>query len=508
MNLYQNLVQAAEKNPDATALRFGHETITHAELLARTQRLAIGLRDLGIDETSKVAILLRNVPEFVISYYAALSLGAVVVPLCYMCMAEEVEKIVCDSMVETLITNFEFEDMVKELQTSMCSQISRYIVSEAPDLEGVIRFESLMADRPGDFTPVERDDDDVAVILYAPTSSKVVRGCMLTHRNLDWNAETVSRLCKISEDDVVMAVLPFFAVYGQSCVMNASIKAGAAMVLHESFIPGEVLKSIQHEKVTVFFGVPTMFVYILNHPLIYQYDLSSVRLWFTGGAPFPREIMDRWNNELGSRIYEGYGLTEAGPLVCMQPLDGPYKVGSIGVPPEGLEVKVVDEEGNELKTGEVGELVIRGPNVMKGYYNKPEETEKVLKDGWLYTGDMVYIDEDGYIFVVGRKKDLIIRGGFNIYPREIEEVLVSHPLISEAAVVGVANKYLGEEVKAYVKQKPGSNLTEEQVMAFCEERLPYYKTPKYIVFVRSFKKDPSGQILKSLIEESGEQGQD
>ncbi|MGQ9474508.1 MAG: long-chain-fatty-acid--CoA ligase [Actinomycetota bacterium] len=503
MNLYQNLVRTTERDPDATALYFGHETISYSELLSRVNRLANALRELGIEEDSKVAILLRNVPEFVISYYAILALGAVVVPLCYMCLAEEVEKIVCDSMVETLITNFEFNDMVKELQGSMCSQISRIIVSEAPELEGVIQFEKLLESGAETLESVDRSEDDVAALLYAPTSAKVVRGCMLTHRNLDWNARTVVRLNRMTSDDVVMGVLPFFAAYGQSCVMNAAIYAGCNIVLHESFIPGEVLKSLQHEQVTVFFGVPTMYVYILNHPLIYQYDLSSVRLWVCGGAPFPREVMERWNNELGARIYEGYGLTEAAPVVSMQPLDGPYKIGSIGVPPEDVEVKVVDEEGKELERGEVGELIVRGPNVMKGYYNKPEETAKVIKDGWLYTGDMVYMDNDGYLFIVGRKKDLIIRGGFNIYPREIEEVLVSHPLISEAAVVGVPNKYLGEEVKAYVKLKPGSNLTEEQVLEYCEEKLPYYKTPKFVVFVKSFKKDPSGQILKDLIEEEG-----
>jgi len=503
MNLYQNLVRTTERDPDATALYFGHETITYGELLSRVNRLANALRELGIGEDSKVALLLRNVPEFVISYYATLALGAVVVSLCYMCLAEEVEKIVCDSMVETLITNFEFNDMVKELQGSMCSQINRIIVSEAPELEGVIQYEKLLESGSDSLEGVARSEDDVAALLYAPTSSKVVRGCMLTHGNLEWNARTTARLCKMTSDDVVMGVLPFFAAYGQSCVMNASIYAGSSIVLHESFIPGEVLKSLQHEQVTVFMGVPTMYVYILNHPLIYQYDLSSVRLWTCGGAPFPREVMERWNNELGARIYEGYGLTEAAPLVSMQPLEGTYKIGSIGLPPEDVEVKVVDEEGKELERGEVGELIVRGPNVMKGYYNKPEETEKVLKDGWLYTGDMVYMDTDGYLFIVGRKKDLIIRGGFNIYPREIEEVLVSHPLISEAAVVGVPNKYLGEEVKAYVKLKPGSNLTEEQVLEYCEEKLPYYKTPKFVVFVKSFKKDPAGQILKDLIEEEG-----
>mgnify|MGYP000672271918 CR=1 FL=1 len=503
MNLYQNLVKTAERNPEATALIFGHETISYGELLSRTNQLANALRGLGLDENSKVAILLRNVPEFVISYYATLALGAVAVPLCYMCLAEEVEKIVCDSMVETLITNFEFNDLVRDLQKSMCSQISRIIVREAPELEGVIQYEKLVEGQSDQFSVVDKHEDDVAALLYAPTSSKVVRGCMLTHKNLDWNAEAVGKFYDIAPQDVIMGVLPFFAAYGQSCVMNTAVKAGASIVLQESFIPGEVLKSLQHDQVTAFFGVPTMFVYILNHPLIYQYDLSSVRLWTCGGAPFSREVMERWNNELGAKIYEGYGLSEAGPVVSLMPTKGAYKVGSVGIPMEGVEVKVVDEEGKELARGEVGELIVKGPNVMKGYYNKPEETEKVLKDGWLYTGDMVYVDDDGYIFIVGRKKDLIIRGGFNIYPREIEEVLVSHPLISEAAVVGVPNKYLGEEVKAFVKQKPGSKLTEDMVLEYCEERLPYYKTPKSVVFVKSFKKDPSGQILKGLIEEAG-----
>ena len=502
MNLYQNLVKTTQNDPDATALYFGHETISYGDLLASTNRLANALRGLGVDENSKVAILLRNMPEFIISYYAVLALGATVVPLCYMCLAEEVEKIIRDSMVETLITNFEFDDLVKELQTSNDTQLSRIIVSGAPELEGIIQYETLVEKQPDSFDMVDRDEDEVAVILYAPTSAEIVRGCMLTHKNLDWNAEIVMDQCSLTPEDKVMGVLPFFAAYGQTCVLNASIKAGCSIVLHESFIPGEVLKSLQQEQVSVFFGVPTMYVYILNHPLIYQYDLGSARLWVCGGAPFPQEIMDRWNNELGARIFEGYGLTEAAPVVAMQPLEGKYKIGSIGVPPEGIEVKIVDEDGKELGTGEVGELIINGPNVMKGYYNNPEETEKILRGDWLYTGDMAYVDDDGYLFIVGRKKDLIIRGGFNIYPREIEEVLAAHPLISEAAVVGIPNKYLGEEVKAFVKLKPGSRLTEEQVLEFCEERLPYYKTPKFIVFVRSFKKDPSGQILKELIEEA------
>jgi long-chain acyl-CoA synthetase len=501
MNLYQNLVKTTERDPAAPAIRFGHQTISYGELLARTNQLANALQGLGLDGSSKIAILLRNVPEFVVSYYATLALGAVAVPLCYMCLAEEVEKIVCDSMVETLITNFEFNDTVRDLQNSKCAQIHRIIVSEAPELEDVTQYEKLVAGQSDEFKAAERDKEDVAVLLYAPTSAQMVRGCMLTHGNLDWNAEAVMTTDKLTPGDICMGVLPFFAAYGQSCVMNASIKAGSCLVLHESFIPGEVLKSLQHDQVTLFYGVPTMFVYILNHPLIYQYDLSSVRFWGCGGAPFSREVMDRWNNELGARIYEGYGLSEAGPAVSLQPLDGTYKIGSVGPALPEVDVKIVDEEGKELARGEVGELIVKGPNIMKGYYNKPEETQKVLKDGWLYTGDMMSEDEDGFLYIVGRKKDLIIRGGFNIYPREIEEVLISHPLISEAAVVGIPNKYLGEEVKAFVKQKPGSNLTEDQVLEWCEERLPYYKTPKFIVFVKSFKKDPSGQILKNLIDE-------
>jgi len=501
MNLAHILQESADKYPDAPALVFGHETITYSELLKRTNQLANALTGLGMGKDSKVALLLRNVPEFVISYYAILSVGGVVVPLCYMCMAEEVESVVCDAGVETLITNFEFDEMVKKLQRSMCAQIGRFIVSESPELPGIVPYENLVSGASDAFEIVERDDNDLAVLLYAPTGAKTVRGCMLSHKNLFSNADVIARGANYGRQDVSMGVLPFFAAYGQTAVMNATLRGAGKIILQESFIPGEILKSLQHDGATIFCGVPSMYVYMLNHPLIYQYDLSSVRLWVSGGAPLSKEIVERWNNELGARLYNGYGLTETSPVVAIQLAKGPYKMGSIGFAVTGVHVKIVDEKMEEVPVSEVGELVVQGPNVMLGYFNRPEEQAQVLKDGWLRTGDMGYKDEDGALFLVGRRKDLIIRGGFNIYPREIEEVLITHPLITEAAVIGVPNKYLGEEVQAYIKLKPGATITEEQILEYCEDKLPYYKTPKFIKFVRSFKKDPSGQILKHLIEE-------
>ncbi len=501
MNLARILKNTADKIPGAPALYFGHETVTYSDLLHRVNRLANALAGMGLKEGDRVAILMRNVPEFVVSYHAVLSVGCVVVPLCYMCLADEVEKIVCDCATDTLITNFEFDDVVKKLRSSKCAQLTRIIVSDCPELEDVINYQKLVESQPDEFEMVERDPDDVAVLLYAPTGAEMVRGCMLTHANLLSNIEMSVEALGITGDDTFMGVLPFFAAFGQNSVMNVGLYVGAKIVLQESFIPGEVLKAIQQEKVTVFSGVPTMYVYILNHPLIYQYDLSGVRLWVSGGAPLNKEVIERWNNDLGKHIFEGYGLSEAGPAVTVQPLDGVFKSGSVGRPFKGIELKVVNEEGQALDPGEVGEVTIKGSNIMKGYFEKPEETANVLRDGWFYSGDMGYLDEDGYLFIVGRKKDLIIRGGFNIYPREIEEVLNTHPLITESAVVGVSNKYLGEEVQAYVKLKPGSQLTEEQILEYCEEKLPYYKTPKYVKFVRSFKKDPTGQIAKGLIEE-------
>ncbi len=502
MNLAHILQESADKHPDAPALVFGHETITYGELLKRVNRLANALTGLGIGKDSKVALLLRNVPEFVISYYAILSIGGVVVPLCYMCMAEEVESVVCDAGVDTLITNFEFDEMVKKLQHSMCAQLSRFIVSESPELADIQPYENLVSGASDAFEMVERDDDDLAVLLYAPTGARMVRGCMLSHNNLFSNADIIARGANYGPQDVSMGVLPFFAAYGQTAAMNATLRGGGKIILHGSFIPGEVLKSLQHDGVTVFCGVPSMYVYMLNHPLIYQYDLSSVRLWVSGGAPLSKEIVERWNNELGARLYNGYGLTETSPVVAIQLARGPYKMGSIGFPVPGVHVKIVDEKMEEVPVGEVGELMVQGPNVMLGYFKRPEEQEQVLEGGWLRTGDMGYKDEDGALFLVGRRKDLIIRGGFNIYPREIEEVLITHPLITEAAVIGVPNKYLGEEVQAYIKLKPGATITEEQILEYCEDKLPYYKTPKFIKFVRSFKRDPSGQILKHLIEET------
>ena len=472
MNLARILKNTAEKTPDASALYFGHETIAYSDLLKQVNRLANALVGLGLKEGDRIAILMRNVPEFIISYHAVLSIGCVVVPLCYMCLADEVEKIVCDSATDTLITNFEFDDVVKKLRASRCAQLTRIIVSDCPELEDVYNYQKLLESQPDTFEMVERDAEDVAVLLYAPTGAEIVRGCMLTHGNLASDIDMVAEHMAMSEKDICMGVLPFFAAFGQTCVMNASIRSGSKLILQESFIPGEVLKSIQQEKVSVFCGVPTMYVYILNHPPHLSIRCKQrAYLGIRRGAPqqgHHRALEQR----SGLSHLRGVRALRGGPRGYPATPGGTFKAGSSGRPFAGIELKLLGDEGQVLDSGEVGEVVIKGPNIMKGYFKKPEETATVLKDGWLSTGDMGYLDEDGYLFIVGRKKDLIIRGGFNIYPREIEEVLNSHQLITESAVVGVPNKYLGEEVQAYVKLKPGSQLTEEQILEFCEEKLP------------------------------------
>lgn len=500
MNLASFLDKVADERPDQIAIVSERDQLTYEELRVQANRFANALRDLGLRPGDRIAILLRNSPQFVISYYGALKAGVSIVTLCYMCMPSEVKRIACDSLAQVLITNFEFDEMVKDLSRS-CHSISKFVISEPVEEEGMLSFEALLAGKRDDFKTVEVKDEHEAVLLYAPTAGETVRGCMLSHGALIENARVTVEAMRIGSDDSVLGVLPFFAAYGQTCAMNASVMAGAKLIAQPSFIPGEVLKAIEKDNVSVFMGVPTMYMFLQKFPLLYQYDLKSVRLWVSGGAALRKDVAEGFEEKVGSRIYEGYGLTEAGPAVTMMPLDEDYRLGSVGKALSGIEIKIVDNNGEELPRGEIGEIAVKSPSLMKGYFEKSEETDKIVVNGWLMTGDMGEMDEEGYLYIRGRKKDLIIRGGFNIYPREVEDVLVAHPEITEAAVVGVSDKYLGEEILAYVKIKPGSEISEEQIIDFCEETLPYYKTPKSIRFVSSFKKDPAGKIVKSMLED-------
>jgi len=362
-------------------------------------------------------------------------------------------------------------------------------------------FEQLLGEAEPVRDVADRADDDTAVILYTSGTTGTPKGAELTHANLLANVDVTSRtLAQISEEDVVLGALPLFHSFGQTCGLNTSVSAGACLDLIPRFDPGKALETIDHDRVTIFQGVPTMYHAMLNHPERDRFDTSYLRLCISGGSALPVEVMRGFEEAFGCKVLEGYGLSETSPVASFNHPDRERKPGSIGTPIEGVEMKVVDEDGNEVPQGEVGEIAIRGHNVMKGYWKREDATEEVMRDGWFHTGDMAEVDEDGYFSIVDRKKDMIIRGGYNVYPREIEEVLYEHPAVSEAAVVAVPDEKMGEEVGAAVVLKQGEHAGEDDLRDFVKQRVAAYKYPRRIWFLDELPKGPTGKILKREIE--------
>jgi long-chain acyl-CoA synthetase len=364
-------------------------------------------------------------------------------------------------------------------------------------LEGVPWRAFLKRGRP---EPVAVDLDDLALLQYTGGTTGLAKGAMLTHRNLSSNALQVRAWIPDFREgeEVVLGAIPFFHVYGMTVAMNLALLGAAKLVLLPRPEIGPIVEAIEKHRVTLFPGVPTLYVAFNNFPGIEKRDLKSVRACISGSAPLPLEVAERFEKLTGAKLVEGYGLTEASPVTHCNPLYGERRLGSVGLPLPGVDAKVVDEEGKEVPLGEVGELIVKGPNVMKGYWNRPEETQKALKDGWLFTGDLARMDQDGYFYIVDRKKDMIIAGGYNIYPREVEEVLYGHEAVQEAAVVGVPDPYRGETVAAFIvlKEAYRGKVTEKDIEAFCRANLAAYKVPRIIQFRDSLPKSSVGKILK------------
>jgi long-chain acyl-CoA synthetase len=369
------------------------------------------------------------------------------------------------------------------------------------DFEGFVQ-------RLGEAKPVEevsdRGDDDTAVLLYTSGTTGSPKGAELTHANLCTNAETSRGLYDGGPEDVMLGALPLFHAFGQTCAMNVAALGGSCLSLIPRFDPQKALEIFERDKVTIFLGVPTMYGAMLHSPAREDHDSSSLRLCVSGGSALPVELLHGFEEAFGCAILEGYGLSETSPVASFNHLDRERKPGSIGTPIAGVEMKVVDEDGNDLPQGEVGEIVIKGPNVMKGYWNRPDATAEAIVDGWFHTGDLARVDEDGYFFIVDRKKEMIVRGGYNVYPREIEEVLYEHPAVREAAVIGVPDESLGEEVAAAIALKDGADASEDDIRAFVKEQVAGYKYPRRIWFVDDLPKGPTGKILKREIEAPAE----
>ncbi|UHA75056.1 long-chain-fatty-acid--CoA ligase [Paenibacillus sp. 481] len=528
-NLARFLIHAARDYPVRTALYFMGKKINYEQLLDASYRFANVLTSLGVKRGDRVAIMLPNCPQTVIAYYGTLMIGAVAVLTNPLYKERELEHQLNDAEAKLIVTLdllFPRVHAIKrqtELEHIIVTSIKDYLPFpknvlypfkarrsganlDVPYGKGVLSFRALLQHASQEAVCVDVDvDNELALLQYTGGTTGVAKGVMLTHTNLIANTLQASRWFYKAKrgEHVFLGALPFFHVFGMTILMNLSIVSAGTNVLIPKFDAEEILGTIHRLKPTMFPGAPTMYIALINHPKIAEYDLSSIQMCISGASSLPLEVQTKFEKLSGCKLIEGYGLSESSPVTHANLLWGKRKNGTIGIPFPDTDAKVVDPEtGVEMPVGEIGELVVQGPQVMKGYWKRPDETSKMLRDGWLYTGDMARMDEEGFFTVVDRKKDLIIAGGFNIYPREIEEVLFEHPHIQEASVIGVPDDYRGETVKAYIVLRAGKHVTEQELNDWCRSRLASYKVPRQYEIRSELPKTIAGKVLKrALLEE-------
>ncbi len=536
----QNLINSVEKYPNNTATIFGNVVeplgnalmdakMDYRKLLDLTHCFAAALQKLGVEKGDRVAIHLPNCPQFVIAYYATLMTGGIVVPCNPQYVAREMKHQLNDSGAETIITLSKMYPITKQIraQTPLKQVIVTNIKEYFPGLlkflftvatekkEGHYQdisgdantywFQDVLASAPARPTPVEIDMEDTAVLMYTGGTTGISKGAQLTHRNIQANAvQTLAWFPRLDEgQETILTSLPLYHSYAMTTCMNLGVLAGEALLLvADPRVLVHILKSIKKHAPTLYPGVPALYVSLINHPDISQYDVSSIKACISGAAPLPVEVQRKFQEITGGRLVEGYGLSEATPVTHANPIYGENRIGTIGLPFPSTEAKIVDTETGtrDLPPGEVGELVVRGPQVMKGYWQMPTETTNALREGWLYTGDVARMDEDGYFQIVDRKKDMILgAGGYNIYPREVEEVLYQHPKVKEGAAVGIPVPGKGERVKAFVVLKEGETATEEEIIEFCRENLARYKVPRSVEFRDELPTTMVGKVLRRVL---------
>jgi long-chain acyl-CoA synthetase len=489
-NFAEELTGAAAEDAARPAIKLDDQGLTYGQLDEAAARVAGILRAQGVQPGDRVAVQLPTVPFFPIVFYGALRLGAVVVPLNPLLKDREIGYHLSDSGARVIVAWHAISDAARwgsEEAGAVC-------LSVAPG-----EFEQRLGAADPVREVVPRADDDTAVIIYTSGTTGTPKGAMLTNANLAATARTARDLCDIRPGDVTLATLPLFHVFGMSSVMNAAVVGRAMLTMVPRFEPGSALEVIQRDRATLFGGVPTMFTALLHHPDRERFDVSTLTLCVSGGASLPVEVLRGFDEAFGCNVLEGYGLTETTGMATFNTPDRERKPGSIGVPIGGSEIRVVDDDDRDVSQGDPGELVMRGPFVMKGYWKRDDATEQVMRDGWFHTGDIARFDDDGYLYIVDRKKDLIIRGGYNVYPRELEEVMYEHPAVREAAVVGIPHESLGEEVGAAVALNPGAEATPGELRLFMKERVAAYKYPRLIWLVDELPKGPTGKILKREI---------
>ncbi len=525
--LYQLLEDTAAKFPQGTCTRFFGKPISYGEMKEFSDRFAAGLAELGVRKGDRVALLLPNSPQFVIAYYGLLKAGAVVVPLNPLYSTRELSFHFQDSGTESVVTIPMF--LPKAVELSHESPLRRIIytgladfmpfpmslvmglrerrqrsgVGEPPPGVTVVNMKDMLAQAPPPgFRPQAVDPEEMAVLIYSGGTTGIAKGIMLSHFAIVANAHQVAVWGGIDEHDRMLAVLPFFHGFGMCVNMNAPILAGGEIAVLPRFQSKEVAKAIEKYKPTFFIGVPTMFVALSNVPGIDRFDFSSLEGIFVGAAPLTQAIKDDFETKTGGRMIEGYGLTEAVTAIMANPYRGEHKLASIGIPFSDVEVKIVGlEDGEDLPPGELGEIVLKSPTLMMGYYNLPQETAAAMREGWLLTGDIGYMDEDGYFYITDRKKELIIIGGFNVFPREIDELIYAHPKVKEGICVGLPDPFKGERIKVYAVLKEGETATEEELIDYFRENLVDYKVPSQVEFRPELPKSAIGKILRRALQE-------
>jgi len=493
MNLIKFLKAQSQKYGSRTLIFSDEGAITYLEFDEITDRIAFGLEKIGITAGHRVAVLHQNSPQALLSYFAIIKAGGIVVPINPIYTAREVKYLLNNSESKAIIVHEAYSALIDEIK------------GETPNLNHVIvrksneTIETEIAAKIGSpLLPIKEKNlnpDDPAMQFYTSGTTGNPKGVVLTHRCFYFGGPNIAQNYGLKEDDVTIAVLPMVHVFSIASPFFGSLSSGGSIVIVERFKPEIVFAAIEKYKVTWFPGVPTMFIYLLNSLPENTHDLSSLRMGLSGGASLPVEVLKRWEEEFKAEIIEVYGLTESTGLVTANPVYGIRKPGSIGITVSGVSAKVVDKGGKEVPDRVVGDLIFKGPNATKGYFNLPGETEEKIRSGWVYTGDHAYRDEEGYFYIVGREKELIISGGYNIYPKEIEEVLHTHPAVSEAAVIGVPDQIKGEVPKAFICLKEGITATEEELLEHCKKNLAPYKMPK-ISFMKELPKNPTGKIMK------------
>jgi len=523
MLVHQILETSARRHADRAALLFFGRQITFASLDVLVARFAAGLQRLGVRRGTPVSLHLPNSPQFVIAYYGILKAGGIAVPHNPLYTEREVAHQLADAGVQVAVTlDMMFPQVAPAARRSgvrhlVVTAIQEYMPAhlrllypikarreghwvQVPPQADVHAFSALLKGGPAQ--PVEGSPHDPALYQYTGGTTGIPKAAILTHRNLVSNALQASawNAATSHPGDRAMAVLPFFHIYGMTAVLNFAMWSGLCIVLIPRFDPVMVLKAAHRTRPAVFHGVPTMYTALLNRPDLGRYDLRSIQTCISGAMGLPQEVQRSWEAATGGRLVEGYGLTEASPITHCTPVRGHRRPGSIGVPFPDTDARIADPEtGRELPIGDVGELAVQGPQVMRGYLNRPEETAATLRDGWLFTGDMARMDADGFFYIVDRKKEMINVGGLKVYPREVEEVLYGHPAVREAAAIGVPDPMKGEVVKAFVALKDGAAATGEELIAFCRERLAPYKTPRALEVRDSLPKTLIGKILRRAL---------